>query len=102
MATEEVLLVLVLSVHVAVQVEACSEAFLTAVIGTPEQPSFPRVDPQLVQVQKPSLPELLATVVTLQPDWRETVRQEHSRHTAAGLERETVREELSQYGDIFI
>ena len=68
MATGEVLLVFMLSSHVAVQVEACGESSLTALLGAPEQPSFPRVDPQFVQVQKPSLPELFTTAITLQSD----------------------------------
>lgn len=55
---------LVVSVHVALQVEAAGEAFGAALLGAQELPLLPRVGAQVVLVQEPAVAEELCAAST--------------------------------------
>lgn len=57
---------LVVSVNVALQVEAARELFAAALPGARELPLLPRVDAQLVLVQEPGVVEQLLALVARQ------------------------------------
>lgn len=63
-STAEGLLPLMVSQHVALQVEAASELFLTTFFGARKQSLFPGVNAKLMQAQEPEVAEQLVAPST--------------------------------------
>lgn len=63
-STAEGLLPLMVSQHVALQVEAASELFLTTFFGARKCSLFPGVDTKLMQAKEPEVAEQLVAVST--------------------------------------